>query len=90
MSPVETARRIGRGTRRTENWVQLFQFGVLASDPDGDALAYGVEGLPPGAVFDVTSRTFSWTAGVLVSVMNEFGKLDRARANLEKRTDPPA
>jgi len=34
--------------------------------------------------------TFSWTAGVLVSVMNEFGKLDRARANLEKRTDPPA
>ena len=28
--------------------------------------------------------TFSWTAGVLVSVMNEFGKLDRARAARRK------
>jgi putative flippase GtrA len=36
MTPVETARRIGRGTRRIgrgtrkpENWVQLFQFGIV-------------------------------------------------------------
>jgi putative flippase GtrA len=29
MSPVETAKRIGRGTMRGENWVQLFQFGVV-------------------------------------------------------------
>ncbi|MCE3266063.1 MAG: GtrA family protein [Solirubrobacterales bacterium] len=29
MTPVETARRIGRGTRRSENWVQLFQFGLV-------------------------------------------------------------
>ena len=29
MSPVETAKRIGRGTMRTENWVQLFQFGIV-------------------------------------------------------------
>jgi hypothetical protein len=39
--------------------------------------------------------TFSWTAGVLVSVMNEFGKLDRARAARRKgdkgeRADDPA
>jgi len=36
--------------------------------------------------------TFSWTAGVLVSVMNEFGKLDRARAARRKGgpADPPA
>jgi hypothetical protein len=39
--------------------------------------------------------TFSWTAGVLVSVMNEFGKLDRARAARTKdkpgreRAEPP-
>ena len=33
--------------------------------------------------------TFSWTAGVLVSVMNEFGKLDRARAE-KKSGEPPA
>ena len=29
MSPIETARRIGRGTRRAGNWVQLFQFGLV-------------------------------------------------------------
>lgn len=36
--------------------------------------------------------TFSWTAGVLVSVMNEFGKLDRARATRrdDRRADPSA
>ena len=31
MSPVETAKRIGRGTMRTENWVQLFQFGLVGA-----------------------------------------------------------
>jgi putative flippase GtrA len=29
MSPVATAKRIGRGTRKPENWVQLVQFGVV-------------------------------------------------------------
>jgi putative flippase GtrA len=29
MIPVETARRIGRGTRKTENWVQLVKFGLV-------------------------------------------------------------
>jgi putative flippase GtrA len=29
MSPVETARRIGRGATKSENWVQLFQFGLV-------------------------------------------------------------
>ena len=29
MSPVEAARRIGRGIRKAENWVQLFQFGLV-------------------------------------------------------------
>ena len=31
MSPVKTARRIGRGARRSENWVQLMQFGVVGA-----------------------------------------------------------
>ena len=31
MSPVETAKRIGRGTKRGENWVQLFQFGLVGA-----------------------------------------------------------
>jgi len=29
MTPVETAKRIGRGTKQSENWVQLFQFGLV-------------------------------------------------------------
>lgn len=31
MSPVETAKRIGRGTRRSQNWVQLLQFGLVGA-----------------------------------------------------------
>ena len=32
MSPrAETARRIGRGTRKSKNWVQLFQFGLVGA-----------------------------------------------------------
>jgi putative flippase GtrA len=29
VSPVETARRIRRGTRKPENWIQLVKFGVV-------------------------------------------------------------
>ena len=29
MSPVRTAKRIGRGTRNVANWVQLLQFGLV-------------------------------------------------------------
>ncbi len=31
MSPVETAKRIGRGALRSENWVQLLQFGLVGA-----------------------------------------------------------
>jgi dolichol-phosphate mannosyltransferase len=31
VSPVETARRIRRGAGRSENWVQLFQFGLVGA-----------------------------------------------------------
>ena len=31
MTPMQTARRIGRGTRDPGNWVQLFQFGVVGA-----------------------------------------------------------
>ncbi|MBI2151099.1 tandem-95 repeat protein, partial [Candidatus Woesearchaeota archaeon] len=39
----------------------LLQFTVNAIDADGDALTYSVSDLPTGAVFDATTRTFSWT-----------------------------
>ena len=31
MTPVKTARRIGRGTRNRDNWVQLLQFGLVGA-----------------------------------------------------------
>lgn len=31
MMPVETAKRIGRGTRNPDNWIQLVQFGVVGA-----------------------------------------------------------
>jgi putative flippase GtrA len=31
MTPVQTAKRIGRGTLKRGNWVQLFQFGVVGA-----------------------------------------------------------
>jgi dolichol-phosphate mannosyltransferase len=31
MSPVETAKRIGRGTLKAGNWLQLFQFGIVGA-----------------------------------------------------------
>ncbi len=36
-------------------------FTVSGSDPDGEALTYSASGLPPGATFNTTTRTFSWT-----------------------------
>jgi hypothetical protein len=41
---------------------QLLQFVVNASDSDLDTLTYSCTGLPEGATFDVSTRTFSWTA----------------------------
>ena len=29
MTPVQTAKRIGRGTMKAQNWVQLLQFGLV-------------------------------------------------------------
>jgi hypothetical protein len=37
----------------------LLTFSVSATDPDGDAVTYSVEGLPSGAVF--ANQSFSWT-----------------------------
>lgn len=31
MTPVQTAKRIGRGTLKPQNWIQLFQFGVVGA-----------------------------------------------------------
>lgn len=40
---------------------QYLGFDVTATDPDGDPLSYSASTLPPGATFDATTHTFSWT-----------------------------
>ncbi|MEW6329257.1 MAG: putative Ig domain-containing protein, partial [Candidatus Micrarchaeota archaeon] len=39
----------------------LLEFEINASDIDGDALVFSANNLPSGAVFNSTTRTFSWT-----------------------------
>ena len=36
-------------------------FTVSASDPDNDTLTYSASGLPKGATFNASTKTFSWT-----------------------------
>ena len=36
-------------------------FNVLATDPDGDPVAYSASGLPSGAVFTPATQRFTWT-----------------------------
>lgn len=45
---------------RQVNEGQLLQFTITASDPDGDALSYAASGIPSGAIFNATTRVFSW------------------------------
>ena len=40
---------------------QLLQFGISASDPNGDTLTYSASNLPSGATFSAGTRTLSWT-----------------------------
>lgn len=40
---------------------QLLAFKVTATDPDGDALVFSANNLPPGASFDPGSQMFNWT-----------------------------
>ncbi len=49
---------------RRVNKGDVIEFTLLASDPDGDPLAYGAKNLPPGAQFDsLSSRIFRWATG---------------------------
>jgi putative flippase GtrA len=68
VSPVATARRIGRGTKKPENWIQLVQFGVVG------AMGYFVNLAVFGfctAVFDVHHIPAAVTA-FGVAVTNNF------------------
>ena len=55
-APVLAA--IGAKTVKAE---KSLSFTVSATDDDADALTYSASGLPTGASFDPSTRTFSWT-----------------------------
>jgi hypothetical protein len=38
-------------------------FTVSATDPDGGSIRFSARALPPGASFDATTRTFTWSPG---------------------------
>ncbi len=42
---------------------QLLTFTITGSDPDSDELTFSASGLPPGANFDPSTATFTWTPG---------------------------
>lgn len=46
---------------KTVDEMQILQFTITATDPDGDGLTYGAGGLPNGALFDPATQTFTWT-----------------------------
>ena len=46
---------------RTGNEGQTLSFTVNGSDPDGNSLTYTAAPLPTGAIFDASTRIFSWT-----------------------------
>lgn len=42
---------------------QLFEFELVAVDPESQPLTYWADGLPAGATFDPATRAFSWLPG---------------------------
>lgn len=46
---------------KSVNEGELLQFTVNATDAEGDPLTYSASGLPAGASFDATTKTFNWT-----------------------------
>ncbi len=48
-------------SNQTVNENQALTFTISGTDPDGNALTYSASGLPGGASFNSSTRTFSWT-----------------------------
>ncbi|GAA3640260.1 hypothetical protein GCM10022200_24890 [Microbacterium awajiense] len=49
------------GETQTVDENRTLEFGVEATDPDGDAITYSASGLPAGATFDPATQQFAWT-----------------------------
>jgi hypothetical protein len=58
---VNRAPVINTISNKTTNENSLLIFTISAIDPDGDMLTYSASNLPSGAIFNASTRTFSWT-----------------------------
>jgi PKD repeat protein len=59
---------------KSVNEGQLLKITITATDPDGTAISYFASNLPPGALFDAATQTFTWKptydqAGYYVGVL---------------------
>jgi putative flippase GtrA len=68
MTPVETAKRIGRGTLKGENWVQLMQFGLVGASGYVVNLAVFALMVGPFNVHHIPAAVVAFG----VAVMNNF------------------
>src|SRR2546421_12032574 len=68
MSPVQTAKRIGRGTLKPQNWVQLLQFGLVGASGYVVNLAVFAVVVGPLSVHHIPAAIIAFA----VAVMNNF------------------
>jgi putative flippase GtrA len=68
MSPVQTAKRIGRGTLKGENWVQLFQFGLVGASGYFVNLAVFAVLVGPASIHHIPAAILAFA----VAVTNNF------------------
>jgi dolichol-phosphate mannosyltransferase len=68
MTPVQTAKRIGRGTLRRGNWVQLLQFGLVGASGYVVNLAVFALSVGPLNLHHISAAILAFC----VAVMNNF------------------
>jgi dolichol-phosphate mannosyltransferase len=68
MTPVETAKRIGRGTLKPGNWLQLFQFGLVGASGYIVNLAVFAVVVGPLGIHHIPAAIIAFC----VAVMNNF------------------
>lgn len=68
MTPVQTAKRIGRGTLKPQNWIQLLQFGVVGASGYIVNLAVFAVAVGPLSVHHIPAAIIAFC----VAVTNNF------------------
>jgi putative flippase GtrA len=68
MTPVQTAKRIGRGTLKPQNWIQLLQFGIVGASGYVVNLAVFAVMIGPFNLHHIPAAVVAFA----VAVMNNF------------------